>query len=99
MIKPEQIHPISDRIIVDPIIETTTKSGIIIQIDTSRETPTKGKVIAVGPGKLGQPLTIKVGDIVVYGAFNSGCNFPVEGTNYLVLRESDVIAVLDDSTD
>ena len=78
--------------------EEKTKSGILLP-DTAKEKPTKGKVIAVGPGKLddkGKPMEIglRVGDTVYYGKY-SGTEVEIDGTKYVILRESDVLGVLE----
>ena len=91
------IRPLEDRIILKPMeAEQKTAGGIIIP-DNAKEKPQKGEVIAVGPGKVsdkGQKieLTLKKGDKVLYGKY-SGTEVNVDGTDYLILRESDVLAV------
>jgi chaperonin GroES len=92
------IKPLEDRVILKPMeAETKTLGGIIIP-DNAKEKPQKGEVVAVGPGKVsdkGQKvaLTLKVGDKVLYGKY-SGTEVSVDGTDYLIVRESDVLAVL-----
>ncbi|MGB0896069.1 MAG: co-chaperone GroES [Flavobacteriaceae bacterium] len=87
------IKPLADRVLVAPApAETTTASGIIIP-DTAKEKPQKGTVIAVGNGKKDEPLTVKVGDTVLYGKF-SGTELKFEGTDYLMMRESDILAII-----
>ena len=72
------IRPLADRVIVEPAAaETTTASGIIIP-DTAQEKPQKGTVVAVGPGKKDEPMTVSVGDTVLYGKY-SGTEFKYEG--------------------
>jgi chaperonin GroES len=91
------IKPLEDRVILKPMeAETKTSGGIIIP-DNAKEKPQKGEVIAVGPGKVsdkGQkiPMTLKQGDKVLYGKY-SGTEVTVDGTDYLIVRESDVLAV------
>jgi chaperonin GroES len=88
-----KIKPLSDRVLVEPeAAETKTASGIIIP-DTAKEKPQKGKIIAVGNGKKDEPITVKVGDTVLYGKY-SGTEITVEGKEYLIMRESDIFAVL-----
>jgi chaperonin GroES len=87
------IRPLADRVLVEPAAaETTTASGIIIP-DTAQEKPQKGKVVAVGTGKPDEPLTVKVGDDVLYGKY-SGTELRLEGKEYLIMRESDIYAII-----
>lgn len=87
------IKPLADRVLVLPAeAEVKTASGIIIP-DTAKEKPQKGSVIAVGPGKKDEPMTVKVGDNVLYGKY-SGSELNVDGTNYLMMRESDILAII-----
>jgi len=91
------VKPLEDRVILKPMeAETKTSGGIIIP-DNAKEKPQKGEVIAVGPGKVsdkGQkiPMILKQGDKVLYGKY-SGTEVTVDGTDYLIVRESDVLAV------
>lgn len=88
-----KITPLSDRVLVEAAAaEETTASGIIIP-DTAKEKPQKGKVVAVGNGKKDEPLTVKVGDEVLYGKY-AGTEIAVEGTEYLMMRESDILAIV-----
>ncbi len=88
------IKPLADRVLVEPAVaETTTASGIIIP-DTAKEKPQKGTVVAVGNGKKDEPLTLKVGDTILYGKY-SGTELKHEGKDYLIMRESDVIAIVE----
>ena len=78
------LKPLADRVLVEPAqAETTTVSGIIIP-DTAQEKPQKGTVIAVGNGKKDEPLTVKVGDSVLYGKY-SGTELKFEGNDYLII--------------
>ncbi len=87
------IRPLADRVLVEPAAaETTTSSGIIIP-DTAQEKPQKGTVVAVGNGKVDEPLTVKVGDTVLYGKY-AGTELKFEGSDYLIMRESDILAIL-----
>ena len=87
------IRPLADRGIVEPAAaETTTASGIIIP-DTAQEKPQKGTVVAVGPGKKDEPMTVSVGDTVLYGKY-SGTEFKYEGGEYLIMREADIMAIV-----
>ena len=88
-----KVKPIADRVLVEPSpAETTTASGIIIP-DTAKEKPQRGKVIAVGNGKKDEPMTVKSGDTVLYGKY-AGTEITVDGQEYLIMRESDIFAIL-----
>jgi len=87
------IKPLADRVLVAPqAAETKTASGIIIP-DTAKEKPQQGKVVAVGNGTKDEPLTVKVGDTVLYGKY-AGTELKLEGNDYLIMRESDIFAIL-----
>ncbi|MBT0551934.1 co-chaperone GroES [Riemerella anatipestifer] len=85
--------PLSDRVLVEPAAaETKTASGIIIP-DTAKEKPQEGVVVAVGAGKKDEPMTIKVGDKVLYGKY-SGTELKLDGKDYLIVREGDLLGIL-----
>lgn len=87
------VKPLADRVLVEPApAEETTASGIIIP-DTAKEKPQRGKVIAVGGGKPDEPLTVSVGDTVLYGKY-SGTEINLDGKDYLIMRESDIFAIV-----
>jgi len=87
------LKPLADRVLVQPnAAEEKTAGGIIIP-DTAKEKPQKGKVVAVGTGKKDEPMTVKVGDSVLYGKY-SGTEITIEGNEYLIMRESDIFAVI-----
>ena len=87
------IKPLADRVLVEAApAEEKTASGIIIP-DTAKEKPQKGVVVAVGPGKVDEPMTVKVGDNVLYGKY-SGTELSVEGNEYLIMREADIYAIV-----
>ncbi len=87
------ITPLADRVLVEPAAaETKTASGLIIP-DTAKEKPQKGTVVAVGNGKKDEPLTVKVGDTVLYGKYG-GTELKLEGNDYLMMRESDILAII-----
>jgi len=91
------IKPLADRVIVKPMEKETMKGGIIIP-DTAKEKPQQGKIVAVGPGQVkdnGERVApeVKKGDVVLYGKY-SGTEVNVDGEDYLILRESDVLAIL-----
>ncbi len=88
-----QVKPLSDRVLIQPLeAETQTASGIYIP-DTAKEKPMKGKVVAVGPGKADEPMTVKDGDTVLYGKY-AGTELSVDGGEYLIMRESDIFAIV-----
>jgi len=88
-----KIKPLADRVIIEPAAaEEKTASGIIIP-DTAKEKPQKGTVLAAGPGKKDEPMTLKAGDVVLYGKY-SGTEINIDGINYLIMRESDVLAII-----
>jgi chaperonin GroES len=87
------LKPLADRVIVEAApAEEKTASGIIIP-DTAKEKPQRGKVVAVGAGKKDEPMTVKVGDTVLYGKY-SGTEITVESKEYLIMRESDIFAII-----
>ena len=87
------IKPLADRVLVEPMAaETKTASGIIIP-DTAKEKPQKGKVVAVGPGTKDEKMTVKEGDTVLYGKY-SGTELKLDGTDYLMMREIDILAIV-----
>ena len=88
------MKPINDRVVVKPFpAEEKTTGGIIIP-DTAKEKPQKGEIVAVGPGKDGNSMTVKVGDVVLYGKYG-GQELSYEGTDYLIMREDDILVVLE----
>lgn len=92
------LQPLADRIVVKAIQqEERTKSGIVLP-DTAKEKPQEGEVLAVGPGKVADngsriPMEVKVGDRVIYSKY-AGTEVKIDGEEYLVLRESDVLAIV-----
>ena len=87
------IKPLADRVVVAPAAaEEKTASGIIIP-DTAKEKPQQGEVVAVGNGKKDEPLTVQVGDKILYGKY-AGTEITIEGSEYLIMRESDIFAVI-----
>ena len=88
-----KIKPLADRVLVEPAAaETTTISGIIIP-DTAQEKPQKGIVVAVGNGTKDHEMSVKIGDQVLYGKY-SGTELKFEGNDYLMMRESDLLAII-----
>lgn len=87
------VKPLADRVLVEPAAaEEKTAGGIIIP-DTAKEKPQKGTVVAVGNGKPDEPMTVKVGDNVLYGKY-AGTELSIEGKDYLIMRESDLFAIV-----
>ena len=93
MAKQLSIKPLADRVIVKPAAAEEKTSGGIIIPDTAKEKPVRGTVVAAGPGKKDEPITVKVGDTVLYGKY-SGQELPIEGEDYLIMRESDILAIV-----
>ncbi len=87
------VTPLADRVIIEPVAaEQKTAGGIIIP-DSAKEKPLKGKVIAVGPGKKDEPMTVKTGDEVLYGQY-AGTEVKLDGSTVLIMRESDIYGIL-----
>ncbi|WP_086475969.1 MULTISPECIES: co-chaperone GroES [Arenibacter] len=87
------IKPLADRVLIEPMAaETKTASGLYIP-DTAKEKPQQGKVVAVGPGTDEAKVTLKVGDTVLYGKY-AGTELKLEGNEYLMMRESDILAII-----
>ena len=85
-------RPLKDRVLVEPHkAEEKTASGIIIP-DSAQEKPQKGTVIAVGEGKKDEPMSVKAGDVVIYGKYG-GTEIHIEGKDYLIMREDDILLV------
>ena len=94
-----KIRPLHDRILVKRLEEQETVRGGIIIPDTAKEKPQEGKVVAVGNGKVGDdgkriPLDVKAGDKILFGKY-SGSEVKIEDDEYLILREEDILAILD----
>lgn len=88
-----KLKPLADRVLVEAAAaEEKTAGGIIIP-DSAKEKPQKGKVVAVGTGKKDEPITVKVGDTVLYGKY-AGTEITVDGKEYLIMRESDIYAII-----
>lgn len=88
-----KIKPLADRVLIEPMAaETKTASGIIIP-DNAKEKPQKGKVIAVGNGTKDEKMTVSQGDTVLYGKY-AGTELKLDGQDYLIMRESDILAIV-----
>jgi chaperonin GroES len=93
-----QIRPLADRVIVKPLEEVEVKKGGIIIPDTAKEKPMEGEIIEIGTGRLNDdgkkmPLEVKKGDRVLYGKY-SGTEVSIDGEEYLIMREADILAVI-----
>ena len=92
------LKPLADRVVVKPLEEEDKSPGGIILPDTAKEKPMKGEIVAVGPGSLNDKgervkLEVKKGDVVIYGKY-SGTEFKMDNQEYLILRESDILAIV-----
>ncbi|MCK0132035.1 co-chaperone GroES [Flavobacteriaceae bacterium F08102] len=87
------IKPLADRVVIEPLAaETKTSSGIYIP-DSAKEKPSQGKVVAVGNGLKDEPMTVKVGDTVLYGKY-AGTELKLDGGDYLIMKESEIFAIV-----
>ena len=86
-------RPLHDRVLVRRVEQEMKTAGGIIIPDTAQEKPQRGTVVAVGPGKKDEPMTVSVGDAVLYGKY-SGTEFKYEGGDYLIMREADIMAIV-----
>jgi chaperonin GroES len=88
-----KMKPLGTRVIIEPLVaEEKTQGGIIIP-DSAKEKPQSGKVVAIGPGSKDEPMEVKVGDVVLYGKY-SGTEISYENNNYLIMSQSDILAVV-----
>ncbi len=88
-----KIQPLADRVLVEAAAaEEVTAGGLFIP-DTAKEKPQRGTVVAVGAGKKDEPMTVKKGDTILYGKY-AGTEINVDGTDYLIMRESDIVAII-----
>ena len=92
-----KVSPLADRVVVKPLEETETMRGGLFIPDTAKEKPQQGEIVAVGPGRFEEgkrvPMEVKAGDRVLYGKY-SGSEVTIDGDTVLILRESDVLAVI-----
>ena len=93
VIEMASIRPLGDRVLVKRVEEDQKTAGGIIIPDTAKEKPQRGEVVAVGPGKDDNKMTVKVGDTVIYGKY-AGQEFSHEGNDFLIMREDDILLVL-----
>jgi chaperonin GroES len=87
------MKPINDRVVIKPATAEEKTSGGIIIPDTAKEKPQRGEVVAVGPGKEGNLMTVQVGDIVLYGKY-AGQELNYQGQDYIIMREDDILVIL-----
>jgi chaperonin GroES len=92
-----KLNPLNDRVVVTPVTAEEKTAGGVILPDTAREKPNKGKVVAAGPGKLGDDgkrlgISVRKGDVVLYGKY-SGTEVKVEGQEFKILREDDILGI------
>ncbi len=93
-----KVKPLADRVVIQPLEEEVEQRGGIIIPDTAKEKPQQGKVVAVGPGAVAddgsrKPMEVEKGDRVLYGKY-SGTEVRIDGEDYLIMRESDILAVV-----
>jgi chaperonin GroES len=93
-----KLKPLEDRVVIKPAEPDEKMQGGIIIPDTAKEKPQRGEVVAIGPGKASESgqivkMTVKVGDVVLYGKY-SGTEVTVKGEDYLIVRESDILAII-----
>jgi chaperonin GroES len=93
-----EVKPLADRVVVQPLDESEQMRGGLYIPDTAKEKPSQGEVVAVGPGKISDEgarleMDVKVGDKVLYGKY-SGTDVTLDGNEYLILRESDILAIV-----
>ncbi|WP_299685005.1 co-chaperone GroES [uncultured Dokdonia sp.] len=87
------IKPLADRVVIEPLpAETQTASGLYIP-DSAQEKQQKGKVVAVGSGKKDHDMTVKTGDIVIYGKY-AGTELKLDGNDYMIMKEEDILAIV-----
>ena len=87
------IRPLADRVVIEPkAAETQTAAGLYIP-DTAKEKPQQGVVVAVGPGKKDEAMEVALGDVVIYGKY-SGTEVSVDGKDYLIMKQSDILAII-----
>ncbi|MCK4349374.1 MAG: co-chaperone GroES [Candidatus Krumholzibacteria bacterium] len=93
-----KVKPLADRVVVEPLEEEVQERGGIIIPDTAKEKPQQGKVVAVGPGEVAddgsrKPMEVKSGDRILYGKW-TGSEVRIDETDYLIMRESDILAII-----
>ena len=87
------VKPLADRVLIEPAAAEQKTSGGIIIPDTAKEKPQRGTVVAVGNGKKDEPMTVKVGDTVLYGKY-AGTDLKLDGKDYLIMREDDILSII-----
>ncbi len=89
----EKLRPLADRVLIAPDTSDEKTAGGLFIPDTAKEKPLKGRVVAAGPGKKDEPMSVKQGDAVLYGKY-AGTEITVGGKEYLIMREADIFAIL-----
>ena len=89
----EKLKPLHDRVVIKPHERENVTSGGIIIPDTAKEKPLKGKVIAVDEGKKDEPMTVKIGDNVIFSKYG-GTEVQIGGNEYMILKESEILAII-----
>jgi chaperonin GroES len=94
-----KLKPLADRVVIKPLEDEDKTPGGIILPDTAKEKPMKGEIISTGPGGLNEKgervkMEVKKGDVVIYGKY-SGTDFKMDNQDYLILRESDILAIVE----
>ena len=87
------IKPLADRVVIEPALAEQEKKSGIMNPGTAKENPLKGGVVAVGSGSKDNLMTLQVGDVVIYGKY-AGTEFHLDGKDYMIMRENDVIAII-----
>ena len=87
-----KFKPLADRVLIEPAPAEQKTARCLIISDTAKEKPLQGKVVAAGAGKKDEPMTVKVGDAVLYGQY-SGTEIKLDGNTYLIMRESDIYGI------
>ena len=88
-----KFKPLHDRVLIEVLDSSEKTAGGIIIPDTAQEKPQKGTIVAVGSGKKDEPMTVKIGDTVLYGKY-SGTELKLEGKDFLIMREADILAII-----
>lgn len=87
------VKPLADRVLVEPLASEEKTSGGIIIPDTAKEKPQKGTIVAVGPGKKDEEMSVQVGDSILYGKY-AGTELTIDGVEYMIMKEADIYAVV-----
>jgi len=88
------LKPLDDRVVVEPLSAEEKTAGGIVLPDAAKEKPQRGIVIAAGPGKKDEPMTVKTGNVVMYGQY-SGTEIKIDGKSFLIMKEADIYGVIE----